>query len=109
MFRASTFRTARSAALVSAIVLSWAASARAQRITGELSGTVVDALGGHVRRNDEGCRLRAGRQRGQRPRRRRLSEEVPRQSLPRPDDRPARTLRHGQGHAAGHLIVEHTP
>ena len=46
MIRASAFRTAgRSAALASAIVLSWAASARAQRITGELSGTVVDEPG----------------------------------------------------------------
>ncbi len=46
---ASAFWTAsRSAVLVSAILLCWAVSARAQRTTGELSGTVADGLGGLV-------------------------------------------------------------
>jgi hypothetical protein len=49
MIRASAFWTAgRSAALVSGILLSSAVSAQAQRITGELSGTVTDILGGSL-------------------------------------------------------------
>ena len=49
MLRAFAFwRASRSVVLVSAILLSWAASARAQGITGELSGTVTDVLGGLV-------------------------------------------------------------
>ena len=57
--RLAPARTAgRSVALASAIVLSWAASARAQRTTGELSGTVVDALGGRRARGRRGPRPR---------------------------------------------------
>jgi hypothetical protein len=49
MTRGAAFRTAcRFAVVVSAVLLSWVSSARAQRITGELSGTVTDVLGGLV-------------------------------------------------------------
>ncbi len=44
--------------------------------------------------------LRAGRRTDQRPHRRRLSGEVPREPLSQPDDRGPRPLRHGQDQPA---------
>jgi len=55
----------------------------------------------HRRGLDEGGHLRAGRGADQRPRRRRLSEEVPGQPVSQPDDPGAGSFGHGQGHAAG--------
>jgi hypothetical protein len=57
--RSASWRAVRSAALVWAMLLVWAVSARAQRTTGELSGTVTEVLGGVVPEADVALRHEA--------------------------------------------------
>ncbi len=63
----------------------------------------------HCRWDNERSLVRAGAGSDQRPRRRRLSREVPWQPVPQPYDRRARPLRHREGHAAqGRYLILRT-